>query len=174
MLHAQGQQTCGDLSQRQNLRVADETQVAEGMVAPIDAPSRCGEIETDLTEDSTCADVGTAAVEAAVAVGTRVDETGEAKATVHMVICKDDGNLGATVVRTKTDEHGVELVLRFVRTCGNQDRWRTQHCGDCSTGAIPTRQNNEFGTVERRGSPRDWRSGTSEWDGSGSASRFLS
>ena len=40
-----GNKTCGDLSQRQNLRVADETQVAEGgMVAPIDGPSRCGEL----------------------------------------------------------------------------------------------------------------------------------
>ena len=38
------------------------------------------------------------------------------KATVLVVICKDDGNLAATVVRTKTDEYGVELVLRFLST----------------------------------------------------------
>ena len=37
-----------------------------------------------------------------------------AKSTVLMVICKDDGNLAAIVVRTKTDEYGIELVLRFL------------------------------------------------------------
>ena len=54
------------------------------------------------------------------AEGTFVDEP-RAKATVLMVICKDDGNLSATEVRTKTDEYGVEMVLRFwsryVRRC---------------------------------------------------------
>ena len=39
-----------------------------------------------------------------------------AKATVFMVICKDDGNLSATEMRTKTDEYGVEMVLRFLST----------------------------------------------------------
>ena len=78
MLHAQGQQTCGDLSQSQHFRVADETQLAvRGMVAPIDGPSRCGENEMDVAEDSTCAEVGTAAAEAALAVRTRVDEPGD-------------------------------------------------------------------------------------------------
>ena len=48
-----------------------------GTVAPIDGPFRCGEIVMDVTEDSTCADVGTAAAEAAVAVGTRVGELGD-------------------------------------------------------------------------------------------------
>ena len=167
-----------------------------GMVALTYGPSRCGEIEMDVTKDSTCTDVGTAAAEGAVAVRTQVDETGDgpppprprevrpcstrpgaeavrhhnlthcpyqswfevcvatesgsdhyhkeapeakdgdvarvqmdfmfvgaegsfvdeprAKATVLMVICKDDGNFAATVVRTKTDEYGVELVLRFL------------------------------------------------------------
>ena len=47
------------------------------------------------------------------AEGKFVDEPG-AKATVLMVICKDDGNLSATEVRTKTDEYGVEMVLRFL------------------------------------------------------------
>ena len=47
------------------------------------------------------------------AEGSFVDEP-RAKSTVLMVICKDDGNLAATVVRTKTDEYGVELVLRFL------------------------------------------------------------
>ena len=47
--------------------------------------------------------------------GTFVDEP-RAKATVLMVICKDDGNLSATEVRTKTDEYGEEMVLRFLST----------------------------------------------------------
>ena len=33
-----------------------------------------------------------------------------------MVICKDDGNLSATEVRAKTDEYGVEMVIRFLST----------------------------------------------------------
>ena len=39
-----------------------------------------------------------------------------AKVTVLMVICKDDGNLSATEVRSKTDEYGVEMVIRFLST----------------------------------------------------------
>ena len=46
---------------------------------------------------------------------TFVDEP-RAKAKVLMVICKDDGNLSATEVRTKTDEYGVDMVLRFLGT----------------------------------------------------------
>ena len=49
------------------------------------------------------------------AEGTFVDEP-RAKATVLMVICKDDGNLSATEVRAKTGEYGVEMVLRFLST----------------------------------------------------------
>ena len=49
------------------------------------------------------------------AEGTFVDEP-RAKATVITVICKDDGNLSATEVRTKTDEYGVEMVLPFLST----------------------------------------------------------
>ena len=49
------------------------------------------------------------------AEGTFVDEP-RAKATVLMVICKDDGNLSATEVRSKTDEYGVEMVIRFLST----------------------------------------------------------
>ena len=49
------------------------------------------------------------------AEGTFVDEP-RAKATVLMVICKDDGNLSATEVRSKTDECGVEMVIRFLST----------------------------------------------------------
>ena len=47
------------------------------------------------------------------AEGTLEDEP-RAKATVLMVICKDDGNLSATEVRAKTDEYGVEMMLRFL------------------------------------------------------------
>ena len=47
------------------------------------------------------------------AEGTFVDES-RAKATVLMVICKDDGNLSATDVRAKTDEYGVEMLLRVL------------------------------------------------------------
>ena len=49
------------------------------------------------------------------AEGTFVDEP-RARATVLMVICKDDGNLSATEVRSKTDECGVEMVIRFLST----------------------------------------------------------
>ena len=49
------------------------------------------------------------------AEGTFVDEP-RSKATVLLVICKDDGNLSATEVRTKTYEYGVEMVLRFLST----------------------------------------------------------
>ena len=49
------------------------------------------------------------------AKGTFVDEP-RARATVLMVICKDDGNLSATEVRSKTDEYGGEMVLRFLST----------------------------------------------------------
>ena len=65
------------------------------------------------------------------AEGSFVDEP-RAKSTVLMVICKDDGNLAATVVRTKTDEYGIELVLRFlnnyerveIKTDGEPVLWR--------------------------------------------------
>ena len=49
------------------------------------------------------------------AEGTFVDEP-RARATVIMVICKDDGNLSATEARSKTDEYGVEMVIRFLST----------------------------------------------------------
>ena len=49
------------------------------------------------------------------AEGTFVHEP-RAKATVLMVICKDDGNLSATEMRAKIDEYGVEMVLRFLST----------------------------------------------------------
>ena len=57
------------------------------------------------------------------AEGTFVDEP-RAKATVLMVICTDDGNLPTTEVRAKTDEYGVEMVLRFLSTYENVSRSR--------------------------------------------------
>ena len=81
------------------------------------------------------------------AEGTFVDEP-RAKATVLMVICKDDGNLSATEVRAKTDEYGVEMVL--------------QHCRDLSESASSTRQNNDSGTDECWRTPRDWSGRTCE------------
>ena len=68
------------------------------------------------------------------AEGTFVDEA-RAKATVLMVICKDDGNLSATEVRTKTDEYGVEMVLRFLNT---YEGWGAQHCRDRSESTCST------------------------------------
>ena len=47
------------------------------------------------------------------AEGKFVDEP-RARATVLMVICKDDDNLSATEVRSKTGEYGVEMVIRFL------------------------------------------------------------
>ena len=49
------------------------------------------------------------------AEGTFADEP-RARATVLMVICKDDGNLSETEVRSKIDKYGVEMVLRFLST----------------------------------------------------------
>ena len=212
-----------------------------------------------MTEDSACADVGAAAAEAAVAVGTRVDELGDdpippqprevrpcsarpgaeavrqhnlthcpyqswcevcvaskgrsdhyhkeapeakdgdvarvqmdfmfvgaegsfvdeprAKATVLIVICKDDGNLVATMVRTNTDEYGVELVLRFL---SNYERMEIKTDGEPSIVEVARRvqsrrdRTTSFGTIERRESPRGWSSGTCEWNGSSSTSCLLS
>ena len=64
------------------------------------------------------------------AEGAFADEP-RAKATVLMVICKDDGNLSATEVRTKTDEYGAEMVLRFSSTYEDVEiktDGRAQHC----------------------------------------------
>ena len=49
------------------------------------------------------------------AEGSLVDEP-RAKSTVPMVVCKDDGNLNATVVCTMTDEYGVMMVMRVLST----------------------------------------------------------
>ena len=59
-----------------------------------------------------------------------------AKSTVLMVICKDDGNLAATVVRTKTDEYGIELVLRFL---SNYERVEIKTDGEPSIVEIARR-----------------------------------
>ena len=63
------------------------------------------------------------------------------KATILMVICKDDGNLSATEVRTKTDEYGVKMVLRFLSTYEGVEiktDGETQHCRVRSENASST------------------------------------
>ena len=104
------------------------------------------------------------------AEGTFVDEP-RAKATVLMVICKDDGNLSATEVRAKTDEYGVEMVLRFLSTYEGVE---IKTDGEPSIVEIPRRvqarrdKNNDSGTDECRRTPRDWGGGTCEWNSAGS------
>ena len=83
------------------------------------------------------------------AEGTFVDEA-RARATVLMGICKDDGNLSATEVRSKTDEYGVEMVLRFLSTYESVE---IKTDGEPSIVEIArstssTRQNNDSGTNE--------------------------
>ena len=103
------------------------------------------------------------------AEGTFVDEP-RARATVLMVICKDDGNLSATEVRSKTDEYGVELVLRFLSTYESVE---IKTDGEPSIVEIArrvtssTRQNNDSGTNECWRSPRNWSCGTCEWNRAG-------
>ena len=84
-----------------------------------------------------------------------------AKATVLMVICRDDGNLAATVVRTKTDEYGVEMVLRFlstyeyveIKTDGEPSiveiARRVQSRRDRTTSSAQSSVGREIGAVER-------------------------
>ena len=94
------------------------------------------------------------------AEGTFVDEP-RAKATVLMVICKDDGNLSATEVRAKIDEYGVEMVLRFlstyegvgIKTDGEPSiveiarQWWARH--DKTTTGTDVGGHQEIGAVER-------------------------
>ena len=89
------------------------------------------------------------------AEGTFVDEP-RAKATVLMVICIDDGNLSATEVRTKTDEYGVEMVLRFLSTYEDEPSIveiarRVQSRRDKTTTLAQTsvQGHQEIGAVER-------------------------
>ena len=109
------------------------------------------------------------------AEGTFVDEP-RARATVLMVICKDDGNLSATEVRSKSDEYGVEMVLRFLSTYESieiKTDGGVQHRRDCSKGASSTRQNNDSGTNECWRSPRNWSCGTCEWNSAGAVASVL-
>ena len=56
-----------------------------------------------------------------------------------MVICKDDGNLSATEVHTKTDEYGLDAsILEYVRRCRDQDGWGAQHRRDRSESTSST------------------------------------
>ena len=109
------------------------------------------------------------------AEGTFVDEP-RATATVLMVICKDGGNLSATEVRAKTDECGVEMVLRFLSTFESVEM-KTD--GEPSIVEIARRvqarrdKNNDSGTDGCWRTPRDWSGGTCEWNSAGAVSSVL-
>ena len=82
------------------------------------------------------------------AEGAFADEP-RAKATVLKVICKDDGNLSATDVRTKTDEYGAEMVLRFSST---YEEVEIKTDGEPSIEIArrsQTRRDQDIGAVER-------------------------
>ena len=106
---------------------------------------------------------------------TFVDEP-KAKTTVLMVICKDDGNLSATEVRAKTDEYGVEMVLRFLSTYESVE---IKTDGEPSIVEIARRvqarqdKNNNSGTDECWRTPRDWGGGTCEWNSAGAVASVL-
>ena len=91
-----------------------------------------------------------------------------AKATVLMVICKDDDNLSATEVRTRTDEYGVEMVRRFTSTYEDVE---IKTDGEPSIVGIARRvqsrrdRSNDSGPDKCWGTSRDWSSGTCEWNG---------
>ena len=104
------------------------------------------------------------------AEGTFVVEP-RAKATVLMVICKDDGNLYATEVCWKTDEYGVEMVIRFLST---YDSVEIKTDGESSIVEVATRQNNDFGTNECWRSSRNWSCGTFEWKSAGAVASVFS
>ena len=104
------------------------------------------------------------------AEGTFVDEP-RATATVLMVVCEDDGNLSATEVRTKTDEYGVEMVLRFLSTYEDVEiktDGKPSIVEIASEGTISTGQDNDSGTDKCWRKSRDWSSGTCERNSSGS------
>ena len=86
---------------------------------------------------------------------TFVDEP-RVKATLLMVICKDDGYLSATEVRAKTDEHGVEMVLRFLSAYESVE---IKTDGEPSiveiARRVQARQNNKSGTDECWWTSRD-------------------
>ena len=98
------------------------------------------------------------------------------RATVLMVICKDDGNLSATEVRAKTDEYGVEMVLRFLST---HESVEIKTDGEPSNVEIArkstssTRQGKDSGTDECWRSPRNWSSGTCKWNSAGAVASVL-
>ena len=109
------------------------------------------------------------------AEGTFVDEP-RAKATVLMVICKDDGNLSATEVRSKTDEYGVEMVIRFLSTYESVEiktDGEPSIVEGCAKSTSSTRQNNDFGTNECWRSSRNWSCGTCEWNSAGAVASIF-
>ena len=89
---------------------------------------------------------------------TFVDEP-RAKATVLVVICKNDGNLSATEVRAKTDEYGVEMVLRFLSTYESVEikaDGEPNIVGIARMGICSSRQNVDSGTDGCWWTPRNW------------------
>ena len=99
------------------------------------------------------------------AEGTFVDES-RAKATVLMMICKDDVNLSATEVRAKTDEYDVEIMIRFLSA---YDSVEIKTDGESSTVEITRRiqaRRDKTTTLTKTsvGGPQEIGAGTCEWN----------
>ena len=103
------------------------------------------------------------------AEGTFVDEP-RAKATVLMVICKDDGNLSATEVRSKTDEYGVEMVIRFLSTYESVE---IKTDGEPSIVEVARRVQARRDKMTTLAS-RNWSCGTCEWNSAGAVASVFS
>ena len=109
------------------------------------------------------------------AEGTFVDKP-RAKATVLMVICKDDGNLPATEVRAKTDEYGVEMVLRFLST---YEGFEIKTDGEPSIVEIARRaqarrdKTTTLAQTSVGGHQEIWSGGTCEWNSAGPVASAL-
>ena len=108
------------------------------------------------------------------AEGTFVDEP-RANSTVLKVICKDDDNLSATEVRAKTDEYGVEMVLRC---------WSTYEAVEIKTdggpsiveiaGRVQARRDKTTTLAQTSvGGHQDWSGGTCEWNSASAVASVL-
>ena len=105
------------------------------------------------------------------AEGTFVDEP-TAKATVLMVMCKDDGCPRQKCVRKLMSGDGASII-EYVRMCRDQDGWGAQHRRDCSKDTSSTRQNNDSGTDECWRTSRNWSCGTFEWNSASAVASVL-
>ena len=105
------------------------------------------------------------------AQGTFVDESG-ARATVLMLICKDDGNLSATEVRSKTDECGVDMVLQFLSTYKSVV-FKTDGEPSIVEIARKVQARRDKQQLWCLVSPRNWSFGTCEWNSASSVSSVL-